>query len=130
MKLSVRQGVFETNSSSIHACVILPEDDYNRWKDDNLYVQSSNENNHMKFTVVTKNEVESRFLDEYLSEISDSSRDNYDRIDFEDWIKWDKNLTRYKDPKYGDDYYDSDIMTFIIPSGDIMVAANYYGYDG
>ena len=130
MKLSVRQGVFETNSSSIHACVILPEDDYNRWKDDNLYVQSSNENNHMKFTVVTKNEVESRFLDEYLSEISDSSRDNYDRIDFEDWIKWDKNLTRYKDPKYGDDYYDSDIMTFITPSGDIMVAANYYGYDG
>ena len=132
MKLSVRNGVFETNSSSIHACVILPEGDYNRWKSENLYVRTSSEDGHSKFELMTRDEVEDKFLDEYL-EGSSETKDDYDRSEFEDWLKWDKNLTRYEDYGYnkcGDNYFDSDIMKFVTPSGDVMVAANYYGYDG
>ena len=125
MKLSIRRNVFETNSSSIHACVILPEEDYNLWKDNDNYVQTSHEDGHTKFVVVTKEEVESKFLDEYLEGMSDVKRDNYDRIDYEDWLQWDKGLIRYNQfgyDKYGGNYYESDRTTFVTPSGDVMVA--------
>ena len=133
MKISVRYRVFETNSSSIHSCVILSENDYKRWKDENLYVQELNDNGHVKFILVTPEEIDRDYLDEYLEATKDSTRDNYDHYDFEDWLQWDKNLTRHSEfgyDTYGSNYYDSDIVTFVTPSGDVMVAANYYGYDG
>ena len=132
MRLSVRQGVFETNSSSVHACVILPENEYNLWKSENLYVKTSSEDGHRKFTVMTKEEVDDKYLNEYL-EGTDSTRENYDHDDYADWLRWDKDLTRYKEfgyNKYEGFYYDSDTTTFVTPSGDIMVADSYFGYDG
>ena len=36
--MSIRQGVFETNSSSAHAIVIMPEKDYNEWQSEKSYV--------------------------------------------------------------------------------------------
>ena len=38
MRMSIRQGVFETNSSSAHAIVIMPEKDYNEWQSEKSYV--------------------------------------------------------------------------------------------
>ena len=32
MKIQVRRGVFETNSSSVHSLVMCSDDDYNKWK--------------------------------------------------------------------------------------------------
>lgn len=37
MKIQVRRGVFETNSSSVHSLCICSEDDYDRWKNDKLF---------------------------------------------------------------------------------------------
>lgn len=37
MKLSIRRGVFETNSSSVHAVVYLYDEDYRQWKDEGKY---------------------------------------------------------------------------------------------
>ena len=37
MKLSIRQGVFETNSSSVHAVVYMYDEDYNKWKNEGKY---------------------------------------------------------------------------------------------
>lgn len=32
MKISIRQGVFETNSSSVHSCSVCTDSDYKKWK--------------------------------------------------------------------------------------------------
>lgn len=35
---AIRKGVFETNSSSVHAMCICKEDDYNKWAEGNCYI--------------------------------------------------------------------------------------------
>ena len=37
MKVSIRQSVFETNSSSVHSCSICTDTDYNKWKKGELW---------------------------------------------------------------------------------------------
>lgn len=32
MKIKIRRGVFETNSSSVHSLVMCTDDDYYKWK--------------------------------------------------------------------------------------------------
>ena len=36
MKVSVRQGVFETNSSSVHTLTMCSDSEYNKWKNGEL----------------------------------------------------------------------------------------------
>lgn len=40
MKIQVRRGVFETNSSSVHSLCICSEDDYDRFKNGELFYNS------------------------------------------------------------------------------------------
>lgn len=42
MKVTVRQGVFETNSSSTHSLTICTKEDYRRWKDGEVYLSKWN----------------------------------------------------------------------------------------
>lgn len=130
MKLSIRQGVFETNSSSVHAIVILPLDEYNRWKDNNFYVRSVRDGSLSKFEVLSDDEV-SGYLDEFLKE-KGATPENYSTDDFDEWLDWNYNLVRYKKFGYNsyEEYYDLDVTTFETPSGDVMVAESYFGYDG
>lgn len=37
MKIQVRRGVFETNSSSVHSLCICSSDDYNKWINGKLF---------------------------------------------------------------------------------------------
>lgn len=39
MKIQVRQGVFETNSSSVHSLSIINKSIYNRWKDGEICIK-------------------------------------------------------------------------------------------
>ena len=39
MKYAIRAKMFETNSSSVHAIVVLSEDQYNTWKQNQLYLK-------------------------------------------------------------------------------------------
>ena len=36
--IQIRQGVFETNSSSTHSITIAPESDFNKWKNGDVYL--------------------------------------------------------------------------------------------
>ena len=132
MKMSIRNGVFETNSSSVHACVILPLDEYSRWKNNNFYVRPVRDGSLSKFEVLSDDEV-GRYLDEFLKEKDGATRENYSEDDFDEWLDWNHNLVRYKKfgyNSYEEYYYDSDVTTFETPSGDVMVAESYFGYDG
>lgn len=37
MKIQVRRGVFETNSSSVHSLCMCSKDDYDRWENGELF---------------------------------------------------------------------------------------------
>ena len=43
MKISIRQGVFETNSSSTHATVFIDNDEYRRWIEDGTFLRINEE---------------------------------------------------------------------------------------
>jgi len=41
MKRVIRKGVFETNSSTSHSCVIMTEEQNKKWEEENLYYYPS-----------------------------------------------------------------------------------------
>lgn len=43
MKRQIRQGVFETNSSSVHSLTICDADEYQQWKDGTLVMDDYND---------------------------------------------------------------------------------------
>lgn len=38
MRISIREGVFETNSSSVHAIVVMTGEEYDRWQNEKTYI--------------------------------------------------------------------------------------------
>lgn len=38
MKTMIRASIYETNSSSVHSLVIVPEEVYDKWQEDELYL--------------------------------------------------------------------------------------------
>ena len=57
MKISIRRGVFETNSSSTHTITMCSEEEYNKWKNGELVfdrwqeelVEPKKENEHHRY---------------------------------------------------------------------------------
>ena len=41
MKWVIRRSVFDSNSSTMHTCVIMTEDQYKKWEDEGLYLYNS-----------------------------------------------------------------------------------------
>lgn len=42
MKYVIRRSIFDSNSSTMHTCVIMTEDQHRKWEDENLYYYNSN----------------------------------------------------------------------------------------
>ena len=140
MKRQIRFGVFETNSSSTHSLQICTKDEFNRWVDGELLLDSYNDNFVTADSIKTLTEDEKKNVKEWY----DKRRQKY-------WKSWDE-LTEEEheelyqeelDSKLSDSYrykthndymYYGDLETFTqsytSPSGDELVAFGYYGYDG
>lgn len=114
MKIQVRRGVFETNSSSVHSLTMCSDDDYNKWKkgellysrwDDSFYTfeealkKGGYENTENIDTDMLSEEFKERFLD-------------YER--FNSW--------HYMD-------YETFDQTYTTPGGEIVHGFGYYGHD-
>ena len=52
MRMTVRQGAFETNSSSSHAIVIMTEKEYDKWQEDKSYLNLFDELDYPYIKVV------------------------------------------------------------------------------
>jgi hypothetical protein len=146
MIFQVRQGVFETNSSSTHTLTICSKDDYDKWKrgevfwlDNDLYKLNTDKN------FVTPEELEE--LAEKYNEKQQKRIDEGDR--FAKVLDIDKVLNERSE--YNNSYYDTErsalkayttddfyvgndnletySKTFTSPSGDEMVAFGAFGYD-
>lgn len=116
----IRKGLFETNSSSTHSLTMCPEEDYNKWRNDELFFNSWEE----KF--FTKKEmIDSIIKSGYYTEESIS---NFPEDKFNEVIK-DYGFYTY-DKYWEDDYLEWFLDTYTTKSGETIVAFGKYGYDG
>ena len=75
MKIQVRRGVFETNSSSVHTLCICSSDDYNKWENGKLFYDLYND-----ALVVDSDKIQGNdymTYDEFFDYLSDSGYEEY-----------------------------------------------------
>lgn len=121
----IRLGVFETNSSSTHTMVIMPEEDFEKWKsgeilrfkwDDTFVSKEEAEEIINKLKVDYAKEYKVNVDDIEVYDLSDD--DNYyEKVplaykDFDDWMNLEGDINHYK-TKGGED----------------LVILCWYGYD-
>lgn len=151
MIFQVRQGVFETNSSSTHTLTICSKDDFDKWKHGEVF-WLDNDCWHKLDTnknFVTQEELEA-LAEKYNKEqqeridagdkfakVLDIDKVINERPDYDSWRDsyWDTERSSLEAYTV-DDFYvrNGDLETysetFTSPSGDEMVAFGAFGYDG
>lgn len=150
MIFQVRQGVFETNSSSTHTLTICSKDDFDKWKHGEVFWL----NNDWHKLDTDKNFVTPEELEELAEKYNEEQQERIDSGDkFAKVIDIDKVLNERRDyDSYYDSYWDTErssleaytmddwytqnvnletySQSFTSPSGDEMVAFGAFGYDG
>lgn len=112
----IRAGVFETNSSSTHSLCICTEEEFDKWKNGELYYDYYSD----KLISLEKIPLEERRL-VVLDEDAEENEDLYDEImDAKDDYRVYSRENGYLE------WYD---RKFTTPSGDKMVAFGWYGHD-
>ena len=133
MKSVIRRYVFETNSSSVHSCVIMTEDQHKKWLCDNLYYYRIEYIDY--FRKIDKNlrpqEHQLYTQDEVMKylELLDYHYDEEDYYDKDQYIReCDCGFLSYNMWQHSD-YLDYDINYFTTPSGEKIVVDCKYGRD-
>lgn len=106
--IKVRQGTFETNSSSTHSITMCMESDFKKWKNGEMYWDRWND------SLISKDEVEKENDEEWKEKLEDYIEDYSDYYTYEDF----NNLE-----------YETYEDTFKTPNGEEVIAFGYYGYD-
>lgn len=132
MKRQIRRGVFETNSSSMHAIVMCMESDYDRWQEGNLYLFTGSgwcypdNNKPEKNHFYTREEaIEFEKTDKYVREdVNWTDEEEVNEILREN---------EFYDYEYFWNEYCEDYETFeettTTPNGERVVAFGYYGFN-
>lgn len=119
----VRNGVFETNSSSTHSIAICTKNEYKGWCIGDLYLNdgwwSSSNSQYKNKRFLTKEEAfelvkSSNYykpMDEYM-DVDEYLRE-YEIYDYENW----------------GGYHETDVNHYTTPGGEEIVAVCYYGND-
>ena len=127
--IQIRQGVFETNSSSTHSITIASESDFDKWKNGDVYLNegwwSGSNNPNEDKTFLTKDEA-INLLESYeyykgnenLSDMSDAEINEMFR-----------NWEIYTFENYWSDYLENYEERYTTEHGDVVVAFGQYGYD-
>lgn len=122
MKRQIRRGVFETNSSSTHSLTMMMKSDYERWREEELYLYIHGWgwefSKPVKNQLYTRDEaIEFAKKNKYYKEITEFDDEVLREIGFISWDNW----------GCGDleDFYDE----FTTPSGEVVVAFGEYGYE-
>lgn len=136
MKRQVRQGVFETNSSSTHSLTICTEDEYNKWKNGELLFDYWDD----------------EFINPNNSFLTDDEREsvkeNYNNKKGKYWKDWEDLSDEEKEELYAEklerkhsdamtydewinrDYLETYVHSYTTPNGEKIIAFGRYGYDG
>ena len=121
--IQVRQGVFETNSSSTHSITMCTKNEFNEWVGGKVY---RNDGSWYDSTSVLKDK---DFLtyDEAIELIKSSKY--YEPIKEDENVDdYFKEYEIYSYDNWGE-YYETDVTDYITPNGEEIVAVCYYGYD-
>lgn len=122
--IQVRQGVFETNSSSVHSITMCTRTEFNAWREGKLYLNEGywhrSTSPYAKKQFVTKDEAMELIktstyyqpFNEYEELLGEYLRE-YEIYDYEHWGH----------------YYESDVNHYTTPGGEEIVAVCYYGHD-
>lgn len=121
MLINIRQGIFESNSSSTHSMVIGMEDDFKKWEaGELLYYRSYNYPNgfYTKEEVITK-----------LKSSPYYHRD-FDNLDEDELMEclYDYGFVNYNQ-FYDNEYLETAYNTFTTPKGEKICIICEYGYD-
>ena len=133
MKIKIRGGLFETNSSSTHSMVIMTEKDFRKWESGYYYYKPYN----------YKYELEHEYLDpsykpvekalysedevrQFLLHNASITQDDFEDNDFED-LAYDSCF--YSINKFDrDGELEIDEAEFTTPNGDRVICHCAYGY--
>lgn len=153
MIFQVRQGVFETNSSSTHTLTICSKDDFDKWKRgevfwlDNSWHKLDTDKDfvtpeELEELAKKYNEEQQKRIDEgdkfaKFAKVLDIDKVLNERPDYDSWSDsyWDTERSALEAYTTDDFYVSNDNLetyskTFTSPSGDEMVAFGAFGYDG
>lgn len=103
MKEVIRRGIFETNSSSVHSITMCSDDEYNKWKNGELYFDRYAKEFVEKSEEIEKEREEAAKYTQYLT---------YEEFHDRDYIEYE---TFHKE--------------HTASSGETIHAFGYYGYD-
>jgi len=113
MKRTIRNGAFETNSSSTHCITICTKEEYDKWQnDENIFVDWYGE-------FFTKEQV----AEKIGYEITDD-------FDIDDFIQEAENESYYRPENLGGEYYETFTSHYTTPGGENVVAFGFHGYCG
>lgn len=116
--ISVRRNVFETNSSSTHSLTMCSEDEYNKWKNGEMFYDSWNDE------LITKEEYLKQY-EEYKKEYFEDNP-NDEEEDFKDYFNDDKQF--YTHDEYFDEIeYETYKASYTTKNGEKIIAFGYYG---
>lgn len=116
--IRVRQGVFETNSSSTHSITMCMKSEYELWQKGCLFCDEWGEG------LISKEDALKR-LQEYgriKSPDEISEEELFEKLRYE-------GIFTFEDYK-SSDYLEHYKETFTTPSGETVIAFGRYGYDG
>ena len=123
--IKVRQGTFETNSSSTHSITMCMESDFEKWKNGEMYWDRWND------SLISKDEVEkenNRLREEFISENPGFNENDEEwKEKLEDYINDDSDYYTYED--FNDLEYETYEDTLKTPNGEEVIAFGYYGSD-
>lgn len=123
MKVQVRRGVFETNSSSTHSLTMCSKDDYTRWESGELVLNESY-GLGLKGDFVTKEDaVKALISDGSLDEIERDEEKIEDVLYDNELYTYSRYESRYDDYEWFEDNYKT-------KTGEEVVAFGHYGWDG
>ena len=140
MKISIRQGVFETNSSSVHSCSICTEDTFKKFNDGEVWIKGEDqylpEDEAIKYNLNVIREYYNisddkfkKFAEVYhdtcsFEEAFNAIDEEYNKYDIDPWDIY-MNYNEFWDRYYYEDWS----KKFQDSNGTPMVAWGYCGHD-
>lgn len=117
MKMQIRQGVFETNSSSVHSLTMCSSEEYEKWKDGKVLFWK------LRHDFFTREDIIKELkCDSWLSNVNWNDEDEVNEL-FSD-----EEICTYEE-FFENEWLEKFEQIHITPSGDEVVAFGYYGYD-
>lgn len=117
--INIRQGVFETNSSSVHSMALLNPEEYEKWGEDGYYLDMGHN------TVITREEAKT-FVSEYVDKWGYSYPE--DEEEFDEILMY-KGI--YSPASFEDytEYFETFVETYD-KDGRLLYGVGYAGRDG